>query len=172
MKLTRISMRNIVLGALLVLYPVATVQAQGQPPKLLSQTVQCLAAKKFLPSSRASKLTFGYLLDDKSYPRYKVVYVVEYATPSRSNGQIYEVFITEHQGYHMFNIQNNATFFLSNDKQSGVSFVTPPLGGTWTHEHLTSAIREIEKQPRFTIPVPDLTPVSESIACYAYTDSK
>lgn len=70
----------------------------------------------------------------------------------------------------MFSIQNNASFVLSKPEPGGVSFVTPPLGGTWTHEHLASAIEEAEKRPRFSIPVKDLSLVGESIACEAYTD--
>lgn len=172
MKLARISMKKVALGMLLMLSSAATVQAQGQPPKLLFQAVRCLAAKKFLPSSVASKLTFGYILDKRSYPGRTVVYLVAYAAPSRSNGQIYAVFVTKHSRYHVFNIQNNATFILSKNELSGVYFVTPPLGGTWTHAHLASAIREIEKKPRFSIRVPGLSTVGESIVCDAYTDSK
>jgi hypothetical protein len=45
-----------------------------------------------------------------------------------------------------------------------------PIGGAWTQEHLASAIKQIEKQPRFTIPVKDLSPVDTSISCESYTD--
>jgi hypothetical protein len=172
MKITRTAMKNIALGVLLALCPAATVRSQGQPPKLLFRAAQCLAAKKFLPSSKLPKLTLGYVLDEKSYPGQRVAYVVEYAAPARSNGQVYAVFITEHDGHQVFNIQNNASFVLSKGEPSGVSFVNPPLGGTWTQQRLASTIREIEKQPRFTIPVKDLSPVNESIACEAYTDSQ
>jgi len=165
-------MKNIALGALVVVALVATVQAQVKPPKLLIHAIQCVAAKKFLSSSKVPKLTFGYLLDEGSYPGRKVVYVVEYTTPSRSNGQVYAVFVTEHRGRQVFNVQNNAKFVLSKDEPNGVSFVTPPLGGIWTHEHLSLAIREIEKQPRFVISARDLSSISESITCEAYTDSE
>lgn len=164
-------MKKIAFGTLFILFLAATVQSQGQPPKLLFHAAQCLAAKKFLLSSKSSKLTFGYILDEKSYPGHKVVYVVEYATPTRMNGQVYAVFVTEHDGHQIFNIQNNASFVLSKDEPSGVSFVNPPLGGTWTHEHLASAIREVEKHPRFMIPEKDLSLVNKTIACEAYTDS-
>jgi len=56
------------------------------------------------------------------------------------------------------------------DEPSGVSFVNPPLGGTWTQEHLASAIKEIEKQPRFALSVKDLSAADPSLVCEAYTD--
>ena len=54
----------------------ATVYAHGQTPQLLLRAAQCLAVKDFLPSSRATRLSFGYLLDEKSYPGDRVMYVV------------------------------------------------------------------------------------------------
>ena len=56
-------MKKIWLGMLLALCLAATVQAQKEPPQLLFHAAQCLASKKFLPSSKAGELTFGYLLD-------------------------------------------------------------------------------------------------------------
>lgn len=163
-------MKKIALWALLVLCLAAAVQSQERTPKVLLRAAQCLAAKKFLPASKARKLTLGYVLDKKSYPGRKVVYVVEHAGPDRSSGQVFAVFLTERDGRQVFSIQNNASFVLSKREPGGVSFVTPPLGGTWTHEHLASAIEEAENRPRFTIPVKDLSLVGESIACEAYTD--
>lgn len=163
-------MRNIAVVVLLVICSTATVQARGQPTKLLLQAVQCLAAKNFLPSPRASSTEYGYYLDEKSYPGQKVLYVVEYAARSYENGWVYQAFITERDGHRVFNIQNNATFVMSRSDPSGVTFTGSPLGGVWTHKHLALAIKEIEESPRFTIPEIDLSPVSKSIICEAYTD--
>lgn len=80
------------------------------------------------------------------------------------------MFVTEHDGHQVFNVQNNARFILSKSEPSGVSFVTPPLDGTWMHEHLASAARQIEKQPRFDILVKDLSRLDASVGCEAYTD--
>jgi hypothetical protein len=171
MKFTRaITMKKIGLGTLLILCLAATVWSQEQPPRLLFHAAQCLASKKFLSLSKATMLTFGYVLDEKSYPGQKLIYVVQYAAPARSNGQVYAVFVTEHDGHQVFNIQNNAKFVLSKRESSGVPFVTPPLGGTWMHEHLASAVRQIEKQPRFQICVKDLSSLDASVGCEAYTD--
>jgi len=163
-------MRKIMIVMSLLFCLSETVHSQQQTPQLLLHAAQCLEAKKFLPSLEATKLTFGYFLDEKSYPGDRVMYLVKYATPARSNGLVFAIFLTEHDGHQAFNIQNNASFALSKDEPSGVSFVNPPFGGTWTQEHLASAIKEIEKQPRFTIPVKDLSSTDTSISCEAYTD--
>jgi hypothetical protein len=146
------------------------VFAQEQPPKLLVHAAQCLETKQFLPSSKATKLAFGYFLDEKSYPGTKEMYVVVYAAPARSNRLVFAIVLTQQDGHEVFDIQNNASFVLSKSEPIGVSFVNPPLGGTWTQEHLASAVERIEKQPRFTIPVGDFVVADASTSCESYTD--
>lgn len=144
--------------------------AQGTGAVLLHQAAQCLAAKGFLPHTKATKLTFGYLLDEKSYPGKEMLYVVDYPNPSRPDGLVFTIFLTERDGHQNFNIQNNARFTVSKSGKGEVSFPTPPLGGTWTREHLVSAIKQIEKQPRSTVLAKDLRSVDSSVSCEAYTD--
>lgn len=148
----------------------AAIHAQQQMPPLLLHAAHCLEVKDFLPASNARKLTFGYFLDEQSYPGDKVIYIVAFAAPARSNGSVFAVFITADGSSEDFNVQNNARFVLSKHESIGVSFVSPPLGGTWTQEHLASAIRQIEKQPRFTISAKNLLAVDSSVSCEAYTD--
>lgn len=143
--------------------------SQEKAPQLLFRAAHCLAVKDFLPSSKARELTFGYFLDEKSYEPDKDIYLVKYAAPTHPNGLVFAVVLTEHDGSQDFNIQNNASFVLSKDVL-GVDFVNPPLGGTWTQEHLALAIKQIEKQPRFTISVKDLYAADPSIRCESYTD--
>lgn len=162
-------MRKITLGVLLLIGFASPVHPQEQTPQLLLHAAHCLAAKQFLPRSRATKFTFGYLLDEHSYSGDKVIYIVVYAAPARANGWFFAVFPTGNDRHEVFNIQNNATFVLSKHEQLGVSFTNPPLGGTWTQEHIVSAIKEIEKQPRFTILVKDLY-APTSCTCESYTD--
>ena len=76
-------MKKITLAISLLFCLGATVYSQEQTPQLLLHAAQCLEAKKFLPSSEATKLTFGYFLDEKSYPGDKVIYVVKYAAPAQ-----------------------------------------------------------------------------------------
>jgi hypothetical protein len=156
-------MKRVLLGLLICLSCAAHAQDDGAV--LLHRAVHCLAAKKFLPPSKAAEMTFGYVLDEKSYPGEKVLYVVNYPNPSRPDGFVFTIFLNEHDGHYDFNIQNNARFALSKDDAEGVSFVDPPLGGTWTQEHLTSAIKQIEKQPKFTISVERLFAVDPSCSC-------
>ena len=163
-------MKKTTLAISLLFWLGPTVYAQEQTPQLLLHAAQCLEAKKFLPSSEAKKVTFGYSLDEKSYPGDRVIYLVRYAAPVHSDGLVFAIFLTEHDGHQVFNVQNNASFVLSKREPSGVSFVNPSLGGTWTQEHLASAIKHIEKQPRFTIHVKDLSSMDSSISCESYTD--
>lgn len=147
----------------------AAIQAQQPMPSLLFGAAHCLAIKDFLPRSNTGKLTFGYHLDEKSYFPDRVIYVVAFASPTQSSGTVFAVFLTVKDGHEGFNIQNNAGFVLSKLEPIGVSFVTPPLGGDWTQEQLGLAIRKIEKQPRLTVPIKDLSAASPS-RCESYTD--
>lgn len=164
-------MKKSVLSILLLGCLSASLGICEKAPQLLTQAAECLATKQFLPSSRAATLTLGYLLDEKSYPDDKVIYLVDYASPSESNGWVFAMVLTGNNGHQHFDIQNNATFVVSNKGFDGVSFVDPPLGGTWTQEHLASAIQQIEKQPRFTILKESLSTAS-SEGCRSYTDSR
>jgi hypothetical protein len=165
-----LAMMKITLAISLLFGLGATVYSQEQAPQLLLHAAQCLEAKQFLPSSKATKLTFGYFLDEKSYPGTKEVYVVVYAAPAKSNGTVFAIVFTQRDDHEVFDIQNNASFVLSKDEPIGVSFVNPPLGGTWTQEHLASAIKEIEKQHRFALSVKDLSAADASVVCEAYSD--
>ena len=165
-----LAMKRIALVILLLACSRASARAQQDAPELLFRAAHCLAVKNFLPQSGAGKLTMGYLLDEKSYPGDKVLYIVSFAAPARSNGTVFAVFLTSKSGHESFNIQNNAGFILSKREPIGVSFVTPPLGGEWTQEHLASGIREIEKRPRFTISVRNLFAAESSSNCESYTD--
>ena len=115
-------------------------------------------------------MSFGYFLDEKSYPGQKVLYLANFPNPAKSNGVIFTVFVTPQNDGSVFNIQNNASFVSSRDGIHGVSFTTPPLGGTWTQEHLALAINQIEKQPRVVIPIADLLATDPATRCESYTD--
>src|SRR5450755_3251339 len=137
-------MRNATILALFICIVLVAGTVAQTTPQLLSGAVRCLVVENFLPSSRATRLTFGYFLDEKSYAPERVIYVVMYAAPTRSNGLVFSIFLTKHQALQNFDIQNNASFVLSRrDGPHGVAFVDPPLGGTWTQERLASAIRPI-----------------------------
>ena len=146
--------------------------AQGQTPQLLLHATQCLANKSFLQPSRAKTPTFGYFVDEKSYPGDSVIYVIQYASPTRTDGLVFALFLSERDGVQGLDIQNNASFVLSKDEPIGVAFEDPPLGGAWTQGHLASAIKRIEKQPRFSISAKILYTTAPTVRCEAYTDSQ
>jgi len=50
--------------------------------------------------------------------------------------------------------------------------VDPPLGGTWTQEHLVSAIKRIERRTTFTVPVKELQSPSAEVNCESYADHR
>ena len=143
---------------------------QTQTPKLLIRSAHCLAAKGQLARSKATALTFGYLLDENSYPGQKVLYVVEFASPTEPKGFAWAIFIGQDGDLQVFNIQNNTSFVLSKGELHGVKFVNPPLGGVWTQDHLAFAIERIVKQPRFIISVKDTLASDPSTRCESYTD--
>jgi hypothetical protein len=162
------AMKLVLFGMVIGLTLVSHAQVGGT--ELLRRAAYCLAEKHFLPPSKGRETTFGYSVDEKSYPGEKMLYVVEYTKPSRADGFVFTIFLTDRDGGQDFNIQNNARFQLNKSGDRGVFFATPPLGGTWTQEHLVSAIRQIEKQPRFTLSSKDMLTIDSSASCEAYTD--
>ena len=163
-------MKKISVAILLLTCLSTTVHLQERAPDLLTRAAHCLAVKHYLTSSKATALSFGYLVDEKSYPGQKILYLVNHTAPARSNGLVFMIVLTQQNGRQVFDIQNNASFVLSKDDIDGISFIDPPLGGTWTQEHLMSAIKRIEKQPRFTIPVKDLLTADSLTDCESYAD--
>jgi hypothetical protein len=161
-------MKRVVLGMLICLSCAASGQDDGAV-RLLG-AAHCLAAKNFPPPIKTRKSTFGYLLDEKSYPGEKMLYIVNFPNSSQPNGFVFTIFLTKTGGRQNFNIQNNAQFALSKDGDQGVNFVSSPLGGTWTQQHLLSAINQIEKQPRSTVLAKDMLTIDSSVSCQAYTD--
>ena len=165
-------MNQTALALVLFIWLSAPAHARKGPPRLLVRSAHCLATKNFLTSIPTRRRSFGYFLDEKSYPHEKVVYVVNYARPDKSNGWVFAILLTKHDGQELFNIQNNASFVLSrhNYDYDGVSFVSPPLGGTWTQQHMAMAIRRIETQPRFTLNDKDLLDALPSVTCESYAE--
>ena len=138
--------------------------AQGETPPPLIGATRCLALKQFLPRSTAKALRFGFFLDANSYPQGEVIYVVNYSK-GRSAGHVYTVFL---DGTNTFNIQNNARFV--QPKSRGISFLDPPLGGIWTQEHLTAAIKKVGSAPLYKISTEQLNRKEPQMGCNAYTD--
>ena len=149
---------------------VGSVKPQEPAPQILLKAVHCLVGKYFVVPSENGTESFGYILDERSYPNERVLYLVNYAESKREEGVVFAIFLTGEGDHQVFDIQNNAGFKLSKEETSGVSFVTPPLGGIWTQEHLAAAVRQIQKQPRFSLSAKDLLTSDAYGVCRSYTD--
>jgi hypothetical protein len=163
----------------LILLVGTTVCAQEQVPTVLLGAAHCLSNKGFLPLSKATELSLGYLDDTKSYPGDEVLYVVVYGGPRRSDGWVFSVFLSQKNGRRIFSIQNNAKFVRSSKegvafRKEGVDFVVggDPLGGVWTQEHIAKAIQRIERKPKFTVRVKDLLEPPALTQCESYADRR
>lgn len=153
----------------------ASLCAQEQTPKLLMSGAHCLAVGRQdwlgLADSSPTTLTLGYLLDTKSYPGEKVLFVVDYSDTAKHSGKVFTIFVRERGGHQVFDIQNNAKFTKSKKGINGIGFIEPPLGGTGTQEDLAAAIKRIERAQSFTVPVKDLL-TSSAAQCTSYADKK
>lgn len=148
----------------------ACVSAKTKPPAVLTNAVSCLAKKNNFPLSSKSDGTFGYWLDTKSYPGESVIYVVNYINDEPKKGFVFVIFFSRNGDTQSFNIQNNATFLLSEEKSRSVKFVNPPLGGLWTQEHIVYAINKIEDGKKFIVPIIRKSAQKQPIVCTSYTD--
>ncbi len=123
----------------------STFYAQDQPPKVLLGAAHCLAIGQQdwlgLVHRKVTELNIDYLVDAGYYPGETVLYLVDYTVPSRSEGLVFAIFLRRRDGRRVFDIQNNAKFRRSDNGVQGVDFVDPPLGGTWTQQHLVSVIK-------------------------------
>jgi hypothetical protein len=159
----------------LVCLPECTLVCTGAP-KLLLDGGHCLAVGKQdwlgLAHSGATALSLGYLFDTKSYPGQRVLFVVDYSDTAGHGGKVFTIFVSERSGRQIFDIQNNAKFIESKKGIGEIDFVEPPLGGTGTQEDLAAAIRRIDREPRFTVPVKDLLAPSAVTHCTSYADKK
>jgi hypothetical protein len=156
-----------------------SAQAQEQPPRLLLDAAHCLAIKGFLPAAKTASLSSGYLVDSKSYPGEKVLYVVVYASPQHSEGMVFSIFLTQKGARTVFNIQNNGKFLRSTKegaafRREAVDFVDggDPLGGIWTQEHIALAIKDIGRQPIVDVPVQNLLNPSAAVQCESYAAAR
>lgn len=164
------SIINVLSTIAISVYVICISYAKDGKYMQLRRASYCIAAKKFLPLPKTSENLFGYLLDEKSYPGEKILYVVVHQKKSRLEGSVFTVFLSDRDGTYHYDIQNNARFKLSENNNQRVFFVSPPLGGEWTQQHLVSAIKQIEKLPMITINTKDIVTNSATIDCEAYTD--
>jgi hypothetical protein len=144
--------------------------AQQPTSPLLVHAVQCLASKKQVPTSPATALSYGYVVDTTAYPGKKVLFVVATPGSNHSAGRAFSIFFTERR-HPIIDIQNGATFVRSNEGPGGVNFVSPPIGGTDAEGPFISAIQKVQGQSWFTIPASELVTPPAHTTCKSYKDN-
>ncbi len=97
---------------------------------------------------------------------------MDYTGFGRSDGLVFAILVTQKDGRQVYDIQNNAKSIRSKDAEEGIDFVEPPLGGTWTQQHLVTAIKSIERLRIITVPASDLLRPALGTVCVSYTDGK
>src|SRR5271163_2406368 len=100
--------RELVWVALTIMLGVSAF-AQNDPPEVVRDSFDCLQRKNFLPSNKRL-LSTAYRVDTKSYPGEKVLYLVVYERPDRSQGLVFSIFLSGSATRTVFDIQNNAEF--------------------------------------------------------------
>jgi hypothetical protein len=142
------------------------------PPRILIHTAQCLVAKRFITDTDKGPMTFGYFIDEQSYPGDRVIYVVEHTGQqdgSHATGRVFSVFFNGKTGHEKYDIQNNARFTISKNE---IEFNDPPLGGIWTQEHLITAIKIIAKSTKFVVSDKTLATADPAVLCESYVDHR
>lgn len=82
---------------------------------------------------------------------------------------MFTIFEEKKHGRSNLDIQNNGKFKVSASGRS-IDFPDEILGGIWTHEHVESAIRRIERQPRFSISGEVVFGQPDVGSCHSYAD--
>jgi hypothetical protein len=131
----------------------------------------CLASKKQLPTSPGSSLSLGSWTDAKSYPGKKVLYLVATTGSNHSAGQVYSIFYTERGHHTMFDIQNGTTYVQSTDGKGTISYVVPPIGLADSEGAFTSAIQQLNGQPRYTVTGAQISGPMSHTTCKSYVDA-
>lgn len=135
----------------------------------------CLQAKQFLPKNKAL-LSTGYSVDAKSYPGERVLYLVIYTRPNRSQGLVFSILLGGSDALTTFHVVNNAEFVRTRKadadfKKEGIKFIEPPLWGIWTQEHIAAAIDQIARGQTSDFPLGYPSRILEPNRCESYVDA-
>lgn len=158
---------------LLILSVNGAVHSQDSNPKLLRDALHCLVSSKRdwlgLQKSGEKVLEVSYVIDRRSDPGVAHLYVVVYTDAKHSKGLAFDLLFMVKGGSTVLDIQNNASFEISHKE---ITFVNPPLGGTWTETQLMSAIGRAGKRSSRKFIVDDLSLPSHDVTCKCYADGK
>ncbi|HEX4310869.1 MAG TPA: hypothetical protein VHZ25_12630 [Acidobacteriaceae bacterium] len=121
-------------------------QIQEPPPQPLLEAGHCLATAKedWLGLAHGPALMeLGYIADDKSYPGADLQYVVDYTSPTHTDGLVFALLSKGKAPHRVVRLQFKVSFRQSDDGSRKVELIDPPLGGIATQDQIVSAIREI-----------------------------
>jgi hypothetical protein len=146
---------------------VSPSKAQNQPG-VLERSAHCLVTAWLSPEDiKGDVLTASYTQAAKGSNEFgHAIYLVIYLSSDRTQGYIFDIGYKKQDGRWVLLLQNNAKFIRSG---KDVSFIDPPLGGTWTQEHLIKGIERIATQPTVSFRVQNLLK-PDSTDCKSYAD--
>jgi hypothetical protein len=138
--------------------------------KILEGAAHCLATAWLSPEQTSSGImTLAYTSGPTgTFDDGRPVYVVSYTTANRDRGYVFNIALKTEGKLTVFTLQNNARFVRSG---KNVDFVEPPVEGTWTQEHLVSAVNQISLQTTSSFHVKNAKSVNTSVSCKSYADA-
>jgi hypothetical protein len=169
---------------LLCLSAADLAQITAPPPDDLLDAGYCLASghEDWLGIARTHPfdLELGYVDDEKAWHGDDQLYIVQYTTPTHSEGMVYTLLAHGKEPIHtllthgreshrVMSLQYRTAFRQSEDGSSQVELVDPPLGGVWTQDRILSAIHQVGFHT-WTIPVSDLENRSSAVQCESSPD--
>jgi hypothetical protein len=140
--------------------------------RLFLSASHCLATEgNWLPvrDPKASSFEAAYVIDTKSDPGVNHIYVVIYTNKEHSKGKAFDLRYKVGAGKTTMDVQNNAGFAVSRGR---VIFSEPPLGGTWTQTHLSSAITHAGAKVATVLDLSQVSEPSPDVKCESYVGNK
>ncbi len=143
-----------------------------EAPELLSASAHCLVTENQdwlgLNETKAASVKLGYIIDTKSYPHEKHLFVIAYT--GKRQGRVFDIKVEIKGAKERFTIENNSSYLHSS---KGISFVDPPVGGVWTTEHLQTAVKRIElESTQHVLFTKDLRSPRAQTECRSYADKQ
>jgi hypothetical protein len=151
----------------LVLCAGARAQLTVPPPDDLMDAGHCIAATHqdwFGLAQHPLDLDLGYVTDAKAWQGDDVVYIVNYTTPTHSEGLVDIVLVHGKEAHRVIQVQFSTAFRQSDDGSKQVQLVNPPLGGIGTQDQIVAAIHQVGFHT-WTVPVADLQSHSSAAQC-------
>jgi len=119
------------------------------------------------PAKHAANLNVAFTHDKQSYPGEDHIILV--VLQSAREGQVFDLQLQHGTASDMYTIQNNGRFI---DNKRKITFIDPPLGGTWIQEYLAHNIRRAIANIHYSIPRGQLLRKRPDTTCSSYVEQK